>query len=372
MKIAYDSGPLKDNHKVRGIGMMVKEQIEGLKQEIKNSDEMSFHPIDFTDNNDLDKYDLVHYPYFFPFQLSLPSKKPTKKMVVTIQDLIQLIYPKAYPAGFRAKINFIKQRNRIKNADAIITISETSKKDIIRFLGVPPDIVHVVYLASKEMFKKITEKNLLEKIREKYNLPKKFVLYVGDINFNKNLLTLIRAAKIANTTLVIVGKLAAEIDKSNFEIVNLSGPRDWVRYLFGKPHPEVAHHKELIKYFRKNKIIKTGFVSDEDLSVLYNLASVYVQPSYYEGFGMPVVEAMRSGCPVIVSKTNALVEIAGEAAMIADPYDENDMAKKIQKVITDNDLRNDLIKKGFEREKYFSWKNTSVQIVDIYKNLLGV
>lgn len=369
-KIAFDTGPLTGGHSVRGIGMMAKEQIEYIKKEIAKHPSLSFHPVDFSREN-LDKYDLVHYPYFFPFQKTLPSQKPAKKVVVTVQDLIHLIYPKSYPSGIRGKMNFIYQKRRINNVDAIITISETSKKDIVRFLKVNPEKIYVSYLASKKTFGKITDKNRLNAVKNKYHLPTKFALYVGDVNYNKNLISLVRATKLAKIRLVIAGKQASEINESSYEIMSLHGPRDWVRYLFGKAHPEIVHYKKLIKYFDDKYVTRTGYVSDEDLAVIYNLASVYVQPSYYEGFGLPVVEAMRSGCPVIVSKTNSLIEITDGAALTVDPYDKKDIADKMNKVINDMHLRRKLILAGHKREKFFNWEKTAKEIIEVYKNVLN-
>jgi len=364
IKIAIDSGPLTGGHSVRGIGVMVREQIASIKK--LGDREIVLEVADF-EKIDLSKYDVVHYPYFFPYALTLPAIKPAKKVIVTIQDLIQLIYPDRYPPGVRGKINFIKQKARLKNVDAVITITETSKKDIVRFLGIPSEKIHVVYLAPKEVFKKISGENLLTRIRKKYNLPSKFVLYVGDVNFNKNIPNLIKACKIAKIPLVICGKHAREVEEEGLGLKDLKGPQDWLRFVLGKSHPELVHYKALRELFKDGIVVRSGFVPDKDLVIIYNLAAVYVQPAFYEGFGLPVLEAMACGTPVVISKTNALVEIAGGAALIAYPKSSKDIANKVTEILKNRGIKEELIKKGFERARDFSWQKTAKEMLEVYR-----
>ncbi|MBI3397559.1 glycosyltransferase family 4 protein [Candidatus Woesebacteria bacterium] len=365
MRIAIDSQPLESEHSVRGIGVQISELISELKK-LENKD----FCLDVVDFNviDLSKYDVVHYPYFHPFFLTLPPKKPAKKVLVTIDDLIPLIYPKYYPFGLRGRIRFEFQKKRLKYVDGILTISETSKKDICRFLGVKPDKIRVVHLAPKAIFKKLMEIELI-KTKKKYNLPNEFVLYVGDVNYNKNILGLITACKIAQKTLVIVGKHAKEIE-SSLDNDYLTGPMDWIRYLRGEIHPEIAHYKRLAKEFRSNSnIIRLGYVQDDELVKIYNLASVYCQPSFYEGFGLPVVEAFACGTPVVAAKTQALVEIAKGAALFADPENSNDISEKIIKGVEDKKTRQLLIGEGYKVSKNYSWEKTAKEVLKTYKDL---
>jgi len=374
LKIAIDNGALTSGHSVRGIGVMVKEQIEALQKRAGKNKGVRIQAFNFkTSERKLETggFGVVHYPYFFPYSLTLPPRKVGKKMVVTIQDLIHLVYPKNYPCGTRGKLYFHLQKQRLRNVDAVITISETSKKDIVRFLGIHPDKVHVVYLAPKKIFKKLRDEEI-RKVRKKYNLPNKFILYVGDVNHNKNVLGLIKACKLARTPLVIVGKQALELEEHGLNLNNLKGPRDWVRFLFDIPHPELVHYNDLLDEFRNgNAIIRTGFVPDEDLVAIYNLASVYCQPSFYEGFGLPVLEAMACGTPVVISKTNALVEVTGGACLVADPMDYQDMSGKITNLLKNQKDSQEYVQRGLERVKEFSWKNTAKEIIDIYKLVSG-
>lgn len=363
MKIAIDTSPLTIGHKVRGIGVHTKELITALEK--LNQKKVKVESVDFSKTN-LSKYDVVHYQYFHPFFLTLPKRKPTRKVIVTIHDLIPLIYPKKYPPGIRGRINFMKQKRRLKNVDAIITISETSKKDICRFLRVEPEKVHVVYLAPKEIFKKVDDRKKLEKTRKKFDLPKKFALFVGDVNYNKNIPTLLAGCKKAKMPLVFCGKQAMEVEDLGLGIDVLGGPMDWMRFLFNIPHPENAHYVALVNKFKSNGDIKRlGFVPDEDLVNIYNLASVYVQPSFYEGFGLPILEAVACETPVVASKIQAHVEIAGDAIDYFDPKKVESLSKALAKIgreKRDNRVLDNLRK--------YSWKKTAEETIEAYKTLL--
>jgi glycosyltransferase involved in cell wall biosynthesis len=367
MKVAIDSAPLESGHKVRGIGVHTYELIKALRK--LKEDNLRIDLVDFAKAN-LSEYDLVHYQYFSPFSSSLPTNMPAKS-VVTIHDLIQLVYPSKYKAGLRGKINFSKQKTWARKVDAVITISETSKKDIVRFLGVCPSKIHVVYLAPRKAFRKTKPDIALQrKIAKKYDLPSKFVLYVGDINYNKNIPGLIKACKLAKLPLVISGKSALNLGTEKPNITLPLGPRDWLRGLLGRPHPELAHYKRLFDEFQDNSnVIRLGFVPSKDLAVVCQLASVYCQPSFYEGFGLPVLEAFASGAPCVIAKTNALVEVADGAALIADPRSPKDMAKKITRVLKGKKTKKLLVEKGLERASQFSWKKTARETLEVYEKL---
>lgn len=373
IKVAIDSGCLREGHAVRGIGVMVGEQIAALNKITKKQKDIKIEAFDFSTEHQtlaVGDYDVVHYPYFFPYSLTLPSQKYANKVVVTIQDLIPLIYPKHYPPGIHGRINLVKQKMRLRNVDAVITISETSKKDIVRFLGVPAEKIHVVYLAPKKIFKKLENGNWKLEIKKRYGMPFPFALYVGDVNYNKNIPGLIKACKLAKIPLVICGKHALEVEEQGITLKHIKGPRDLFRYIFNIPHPELAHFKGLVDEFRGNPdIIRTGFLTEKELVALYNLASVYIQPSFYEGFGLPVLEAMACGTPCVISKTNALVEIAGGAALIAEAGKPKEMADVIIKILKNPKTKKYLVEKGFENLRRFSWEKTAKELVKIYKSV---
>lgn len=347
IKVAIDSGPLSSGDSVRGIGVHTKLLIDHLLN-IKNVE------VDALDvrKEDISKYDLVHYQKFHPYFLSIPLFKKGKS-VLTIHDLIYLIYPKAYPSGVWGKLVYWLQRMLVKKMDAIITISETSKKDIVRFLDIPADKITVIHLAAGEKYKQIKENGLLKSVKAKYNLPEKFVLYVGDVNYNKNVLTLCKACKQVKIPLVIVGKQAAAKD-------------------FDRTHSETQPLVKLLREYGEDKnIIRLGFVPDEDLVTIYNLATLYAQPSYYEGFGLPLLEAFVCGTPVVASKIQAHVEIAGDACLYADPKDPADFAEKIEQVLKDSNLRKELIAKGKGKAKEYSWDKVAKDTADVYNKVVS-
>lgn len=338
MRVAIDSGPLNSGDSIRGIGFHAKELISEL-QRLQGKD-FKIDAVDFK-TSDLSKYDIVHYPYFHPHALSLPFKKPSKKVIVTIHDLIRLIYPKAYPPGIKGRINFLFQKFNLRNVDAVITISETSKKDIVRFLGISPEKIFVTYLAPQSV-----QEN--GKANKKQDLPEKFVLYVGDVNYNKNLLNLAKACKLAKLKLVIVGKQSV-VENVDSNIEN----RPW---------------REFLRLYKNDKdVIRLGFV--EDLNEIFKKASVYCQPSLYEGFGLPLLEAFERGIPVVASKTQALVEVGSDACFYVDPLDPKDMASGLSEVTGNKKLAGDLIKKGKLRLKDFSWRKCANETLEVYKKV---
>jgi glycosyltransferase involved in cell wall biosynthesis len=334
LKVAIDSGPLTSGHSVRGIGVNTRELLEALKSVTHENVQIS--EIDFSKEN-LSKFDVVHYQYFRPFFTDLPLAKPAKKVVLTIHDLIPLIYPAHYPAGLKGLMRLAINKYLIKkNVDLIITISETSKKDICRFLGIDPKKVRVIYLAPRKAFRKLEIGSWKQEVMNKYNLPEHFALYVGDVNYNKNVPVLIEACKIARMTLVIAGKQAKEIESRDLN------------------HAELKH----LKNVDWSNVIRPGFVPDEDLVKIYNLAEVYVQPSLYEGFGLPILEAVACNTPVVATKTQALVEILGDDLTYIDPHDAKAMAKSI---LNPN--------KNIKLPRDYSWEKAAKETLKVYAQI---
>ncbi len=340
MKIAIDSSPLESGHSHRGVGGYTRNLINALT---KISGDI--HPINFqTHNNDLKHFNLLHYTYFDLFFRTLPNHY-LKKSIVTVHDVIPLLYPKHYPPGIKGKINFLIQKHNLQKAARIITVSETSKKDIVRFLKIDPNKIDVIYEAP------VVRKSQV-KVDTKLKLPNQFVLYIGDVNYNKNLITLAKACEKAKTPLVIVGKSAATND-------------------FDKNHVENKSLLELLeKYGNSKNVIRLGYLTDTELNEVWSKATIYCQPSFYEGFGLPVLEAMQEGVPVIASKTQALVETAGGAAIFADPKNVNSFAEKIEKLLSNKKLRVELIKKGKAHIKKFSWEKAAYETLETCKKAL--
>ena len=351
MKIALDISPINttnnSGHKVRGVGLYIRN--------LKNSLTRYCPENKYVFIEDLHEFrgetDILHIPYFDPFFVHLPKVKrlPT---VVTVHDLMPLVFPQHFPSGVRGYIKWKMQEFLVKRCDAIITDSESSKKDISFLLGYDPKNIHVVYLAASEEFRhenvNQTQRNDLLK---KYNLPEKFVLYVGDVTWNKNLPRLIRALSKTDIPAVMVGKT---LKSQDYDPANL-----WNRDL------------QLINTELKGvkNIYKLGFVQTADLVKLYNLASCLIFPSLYEGFGLPVLEAMQCGCPVITTKNGSLPEVAGDAAMYINGEDENDIIENIRKVFVSDKLRKELSAKGLSQAQKFSWNKTARETVAVYNKV---
>lgn len=348
MRVAIDARPLGSGDSVRGIGVYTRELLGAFKKlgyvDTKRDKDISVLENGYSKTSE--KFDLVHFTSFNPFTVSVPFTKPQgTRFILTVYDLIQLLYPTHYRPGIRGGVKLAMNKYLIKrNVDAILTITETSKKDICRFFGVDPKVVHVVYLAPRSVFKPVSNVKILKEVADKYELPKTFVLYTGDVNYNKNIPVLVDACRMANAPLVLAGKQAISIETMDLE------------------HPELTHLKGL----DWSNVLRLGFVPDEELVAIYNLATLYIQPSLYEGFGLPVLEAMACGTPVVAAKTQALVEIAEDAALFADPKSAADFADKMKLVINGKKVAGDLVRKGLAKVKEFSWEKTAKQTLEIY------
>ncbi len=348
MRIAIDVSPLKSGHKVRGVGFYLT-YLKRALLEFFPEHEYRF----FEKNEEITKpVDVVHYPYFDPFFHTLPFIKK-HKTVVTVHDLTPLVFPDHFPAGIKGTLQWQLQRFNLQKVDGILTDSHTSKKDIERIVGIDPKNVTVAYLAAGDEFKKIhTDDKQRKQVKEKYHLPDEFILYVGDATWNKNLPRLLQAVKEINVPLVMVGKaLAAEnIDENNI----------WNKDLL-----------EVQKLAKENKsILRLGFVSTEDLVVLYNLAKVFVYPSIYEGFGLPILEAMQCGCPVIIAHQGCMLEVGGKAAAYFTGSNTESLYLTIQSVLASHSLRKELTEVGLRNAQKFSWQETAKKTIEAYERVL--
>ena len=361
MKIAIDANPLKSTHQYRGIGFYTKNLIEALKK-YKPGNEYIF----FTRTVDLPKnVDLVHYPYFDIFDCSLPLFKKLP-IVVTIHDLTPLVFPDKFPRGIKGEIKWQWQKLSLKSVSAIITDSKNSREDITRLTHFSKEKVHVIPLAPGEEFQQLTINNKqLTKTRRKYNLPEHFVLYVGDVNWNKNVMGMLKAfqktknqkPKTKNTNRKLINK------KLKLVLVGKAFKDETLK--------ETQEINQLIDELGiTNSVLKLGFVPTEDLVVIYNLASVYCQPSFYEGFGLPCLEAMACGTPVIAANITALKEVCGKAAIYVNPYKPDEIASGTLKVLKLSDSNYQaLVEKSLEQAKKFGWKKVAKETVEVYEGV---
>lgn len=261
------------------------------------------------------------------------------KTVVSITDLASF-YDRfnSHPYLLRKYMNFIKFFSA-KYATKVHAISDATKEDIIKFTKVKKEKVKTIYLAADEHFKKITDKTKLENARKKYSLPKNFLLFFGMVSPRKNIKNLILAFQKLNPDYHLI----------------LAGGKGW-------------NDSEEFRMIKDSKNIRhIGKVDEEDMSAVYSLATAFVFPSFYEGFGLPIIEAQSCGCPVICSKTSSLYEIGKDSAVFFDPYDVNDMAKKIKLITEDNTFRKNVISKGLKNAKRFSWEKETKQLLGLLK-----
>ncbi len=350
MKIGIDALPLKTGHKYRGIGIYTQNLLRSLNALKKSSLEIRL----LEKKEDLKKVDLVHYPYFDLFWRTLPLVKQ-KATVVTIHDVIPLVFPEFFPKGIKGSLKLYLQKVALKGVKRVITDSENSRKDIFKYLNYPLSKIEVVYLAHSSEFKPIKSKSILEKIREKYHLPEKFILYVGDVNYNKNVLGLVKA----------FSELKKQKENKGLKLILVG------KAFKQKGLKETRKIKSLIDSLGLKKEIKClGWVENEDLVGIYNLASVYCQPSFYEGFGLPVLEAMACGTPVVSAKTASLPEIASEAAIMIDPYNINSLVKALDNVLNNPLAAQMLSKKGLQQAEKFSWEKTAQKTYEVYQKVV--
>ncbi len=289
--------------------------------------------------------DVIHVPYFAPPLLG------ARKTLVTVHDLIPLILP-AYRGSPLVRTYTGLAAIAARRAAAILTDSHSSKKDIVRLLRVPAERVLVVHLAANEAFKPVLERATLRDVRRKYGLPEEYVLYLGGFDQRKNLETLIAAyadmgADVTNKTgLVVAGRLPTR--DSDF---------------FPDPRPVVE------RWGLQEKVVFTGWVQEEDKPALYSGATLFVFPSLYEGFGLPVLEAMSCGTAVIASNSTSLPEITGDAALLVDPGDAEGLAAAMTRLLESATRREELALRGLQRARLFSWQETVAQTLDAYRSV---
>ncbi|MFZ3069213.1 MAG: glycosyltransferase family 1 protein [Microgenomates group bacterium] len=332
IKVFLDSGTHSQG---RGVGFYAENLAKGLE---KLSD------VTLTDANP----DLIHYPFFDLFYPTLPYKK-LKPTIVTIHDVTPLVMSDRYPKGIKGTINFFRQWLSLQSVSAIITDSENSKTDIEKYLFVPKEKIFVTPLAIDPVYgKEISEEKLLE-VKKRLNLPDKFILTVaGGPNPNKNLPSLAEVTDRLDIPLVVVGK----------------GMLQEVR----EPvHPELI---DMIRLKVYKHLILPGFVSNDDLNALYRLATLYVQPSLYEGFGLPLLEAMTAGCLVASSNSSSLPEIYHEEAITFNPRKLTSMEKAIKKALAlSPKAKQKQIELAKTKAATFSWPKTAKATFEVYKQV---
>jgi len=275
----------------------------------------------------------------------------TCRSVVTIHDCIHLMFPQYLPSRLaltyaRTSITLASRR-----ATRVLTVSESSKRDILRFVDVPADKIDVIYNAYDERFGVEPREEDVIRVRERYQLHDEFVLYAGNVKPHKNLERLIEA----------------------FDLVRKRGLEHLKLVLIGDEISKYAALRRAVHSHQLHKYVRfLGYLPEETLAVMYRLAGVFVFPSLYEGFGLPPLEAMASGTPVVTSNVSSLPEVAGDAAVLVDPYRPEAIADGIERVLCDETLRRDLRARGLARARQFSWESSVTRVREIYGEVAGV
>ncbi len=298
-----------------------------------------FFPVNLKSEN----IDLYHIPQN---GIGLSANINCKK-IVTIHDLIPYIMPETVGRGYLLK--FLKEMPEIIDESlGIITVSEYSKKDVLKFFPIDESKIYVTPLAADAKYTPMDKEKCKAIIKEKYGIDKPFLLYIGGFSERKNVRSLITSfAKVMEHSskeynLVIVGSYR---DASQ-ELVKLK---------------DSLNMQDYIKF--------TGFAPDEDLPIYYNACEAFVYPSFYEGFGLPPLEAMNCGTPVITTKVTSIPEVVGDGGLLIDPYKEKDLQYAMELLLGSETLRAEYSRLGLERAKLYSWENTAKNTLKVYEEV---
>jgi glycosyltransferase involved in cell wall biosynthesis len=283
--------------------------------------------------------------FFDPHFLLSPVSKNCKK-IVTFHDLSFEYFPEFFPWRKRFWHYSLNPKQRAREAGKIIAVSQSTRDDLVNLYGLPEQKIKVIYSGVGREFRPIPPEQC-RIVGQKYNLPRKFILYFGTLEPRKNLVGLIEAYGIFRAKLPPAG---------DYPKLVLAGSRGWL-------------YDEIFKAAKKSSyagdIIFIGFVEPNDKPHLFNLASLFVYPSFFEGFGFPPLEAMACGVPTLVSHTSSFPEVAGGGALMVDPYNFEEIAWAMNEILSDNDLKRDLIESGLAQVKKFSWDKCAQETLEL-------
>ena len=283
--------------------------------------------------------DVFHTQYIAPFWLP-----KNVKLFLTIHDISFNFFPQFIKKSDLFFLKTLLPRS-LKMATKIIAVSEFTKKEIEKYYHIPAEKIAAIHNGVDfELFNQTISTEKLEEVKKKYNLPENFILYVGTLQPRKNIPVVIEALKDLDIKLVLAGNRKA--------------------HNFDKRIDETVEKNNL-----EDRAIFPGWIEEEDKPVLYKLARCFVFPSLYEGFGIPIIEAMAAGTPVISSDIPCLTEVGGEGALFTDPKKPEEFAKKIQEILSDENLRDSLIKKGAEIAKSYTWQKNAEKTLGVYSGL---
>ena len=357
MKIGIDCQSITGS--ISGLGQYTRKLIEWLPQVDSQNEYHYFHCWDhfgaktydrlFWENLVLpakafsQKIDILHVPAF----ASPLIKQAARRTVVTIHDLIGVVFPKHL--SLPSRVYWSKWLPFVNgSADLIIADSECTKKDIIHYMKIDPRKIRIVPLAVDEKFSVQKDKHEIKNILHRYSILQPFIFFLGNVEPRKNLLRLIKAFT----------QLKRE-RKIEHHLV-IGGSRSW-------NYPELA---ELCKHSGIMEHIKfVDYINEDDLIGLYQASSLFVFPSLYEGFGLPILEAMACGVPVITSNLSSMPEVGGDAVYYINPYSEEEIANAIYYVLSNQEVWQELRQRGFEQVRRFSWRRTAEETRQVFEEL---
>ncbi len=289
--------------------------------------------------------DLFHVPYFAP---PLFPRSPT---IVTIHDVIPLRLP-AYQLGGKVKAYMSLVSHAAHRATMIITVSQHAKQDMVDALKILPERIRVIYEAAGDEYHPITDPETLASARARYGIGERYIFYLGGLDQRKNVPQLIHA----------FAHLYAELGDPHLQLVISGNPDKQQGPLFPDPRPVAAD-------LGMSGQIIYRFIEDEDKPAIYSGASLFVFPSLYEGFGLPPLEAMGCGAPVVCSNRTSLPEVVGDAAISIDPQDTQALIEAMRQVLTDDALQADLRVRSLRQAAQFSWNKTAQETLAVYQEV---
>lgn len=294
--------------------------------------------------------DLFFSPHFL-----LGNVSPGVKRVITFHDLSFEHFPEFFSRDRRVWHSMMNPRKQAREADAIIAVSQSTKDDLVHLYGVDPDTISVIHSGISPVFRRIDiSDHRLHEVQEKYRLPNEFILYFGTIEPRKNITGLIKA--FTNLRKLNFRRFG---DSTSVKLV-IAGEKGWLA--------DDVYRASRSSSFRDD-ILFTGFVREEDKAYLYNLARLFVYPSFFEGFGFPPLEAMKCGVPVITSHTSSFPEVMGGAALMIDPNNIHELSEAMEVLLRDKSVYSRFVEKGYNRAKEFSWENCARGTLGLFRSV---
>jgi glycosyltransferase involved in cell wall biosynthesis len=291
--------------------------------------------------------DLLHVPWFHA-----PAWVPCR-LVLTVHDLTDLIYPPAGASRMMQAARLYMARRTLGMASRILSVSQSSRRDLSRAFAIPESKIEVVYNALDERFAREPMPPDADRVLERHAVNYPFVLYAGNIRPHKNLARMIEAFAVAKA------ELAGHEEFAHLKLLVIGDELT--------KHPDLR--RAVIRTRLRDDVRFLGFVPHGVLRVFYSRARAFLFPSLYEGFGLPPLEAMAHGTPVVTSNVSSLPEVLDSAALLVNPENLFDIARGIRQVLTDEALRKDLVRRGYEQVKRYSWERSAQQVLDVYRSV---